>query len=289
MPFPVGIGIVTYNRRAILSETIDRVRAFTRQPNAALVVADDGSSDGTPAMLRDKQVPVITGVNMGIAWNKNRALFLLSQMLGCETVILLEDDTKPDRPAWEAAWIRAAGRWGHINLAGDWMSEYFLSGAGTPEDPVLSNMVTAQCSAYSWTALNFGGYFDPRYKGYGHEHVDHTRRLVRVGYGGTDQIIDGEEQVRYFLLKGDVNVVDCRSHFDQAQVDYNYQVACQSMGEQHHRVPWRDDAQLRQFRSETESAMSEGPERFRLTPAEYGTGATRTARRGWFGRLFGRA
>ena len=62
MSFPVGIGIVTYNRRAILSDTIDQVRAFTRQPNAALVVADDGSSDGTWGMLRDKQVPAITGV-----------------------------------------------------------------------------------------------------------------------------------------------------------------------------------------------------------------------------------
>ncbi len=289
MSFSLGIGIVTYNRQEILSQTIDRVRAYTRQPNAALVVADDGSSDGTPGMLRDKQVPVITGVNMGIAWNKNRALFLLSHMLGCETVILLEDDTQPKQAGWEAAWIRAARRWGHVNLAGDWMSEYFLSGAGTADDPVRSNMVTAQCSAYSWTALTFGGYFDSRYKGFGHEHVDHTRRLVRVGFGGTDQIVDGQEQVRYFLLKGELSVVACPSHYDQAQVDYNFQVARQTMGEQHPRMPWRDDIQLRQFRSETESAMSDGTERFRLTPADENAAATTTARRGIFGRMFGRA
>jgi glycosyltransferase involved in cell wall biosynthesis len=49
MSFKVGIGIVTYNRREILSDTIDKVRAFTHQPDAALVVADDGSSDGTLA------------------------------------------------------------------------------------------------------------------------------------------------------------------------------------------------------------------------------------------------
>ena len=288
MSFSLGIGIVTYNRRQILSDTLDRVKAYTRQPNTALVVADDGSSDGTPAMLRDKQVPVISGVNMGIAWNKNRALFLLSHMLGCEAVILLEDDTQPNTAGWEAAWIRSVRQWGHINLAGDWMSEYFLTGAGTPEDPVRSNMVTAQCSAYSWSALTFGGYFDTRYKGYGHEHVDHTRRLVRVGYGGTERSVDGQEQVRYFLLKGALDVVACRSHFDQAQVDHNFQVACQSMGEQHHRVPWRDDIQLRQFRSETDSAMTNGTERFRLTPAEYETAAIAPKQRGLFGRLFGR-
>jgi glycosyltransferase involved in cell wall biosynthesis len=285
MSFSVGIGIITYNRKKILSDTIDRVRAYTKQPGAAFVVADDGSNDGTVAMLRDKQVPVVTGVNMGIAWNKNRALFLLAQMLGCQSVILLEDDTQPNRAGWEVAWMRAAQRWGHMNLAGDWMREYFLSGAGTVEDPVRSAMVTAQCSVYSRNALTFGGYFDPRYKGFGHEHVDHTRRMIRAGYGGTDERIDGTEQVRHFLLKGDLDVVSCQSYYDQEQVDHNFQVASQTMGEQHYRAPWRDDIQLRQFRSETESATSEGPERFRLTPAEADRPA---ARRGWFSRLLGR-
>ena len=131
MSFSVGIGIVTFNRKDIVASTIDRVRQFTRDPDAVMVVADDGSSDGTLEMLREKQVPVITGVNMGIAWNKNRALFLLSHMLNCETVILLEDDTQPTRAGWEQEWITATRRWGHANFAADWMQEHFLSGAGT--------------------------------------------------------------------------------------------------------------------------------------------------------------
>jgi hypothetical protein len=55
MSFPVGIGIVTYNRKEILSDTIDRVRALTRQPGAALVVADDGSNDGTEERVMTKK------------------------------------------------------------------------------------------------------------------------------------------------------------------------------------------------------------------------------------------
>ncbi|HEX4178850.1 MAG TPA: glycosyltransferase [Rhizomicrobium sp.] len=143
MSFTVGIGIVTHNRKEILSDTINMVRAFTRQPNAALVVADDASNDGALAMLRDKQMPVITGVNMGIARNKNRALFLLSRMLGCETVILLEDDTRPNRAGWEEPWIEAARRCGHINYAGHWLRDHFISGLGTPDDPMRSAMLTA--------------------------------------------------------------------------------------------------------------------------------------------------
>jgi glycosyltransferase involved in cell wall biosynthesis len=282
MSFPVGIGIVTYNRKEILRDTIDQVRTFTRQPNAAMVVADDGSSDGTLAMLRDKQVPVITGVNMGIAWNKNRALFLLAHMLGCETVILLEDDTRPYHAGWEAEWIQAAQLWGHVNHAGGWMSEHFLSGAGTVADPVICNMITAQCTAFSRTALTYGGYFDPRFRGYGHEHVEHTARMLRVGYGGS------QERQTYNMIKGGVTVVASQSHADAAEEARNLQLAQQIIGQQDYRAPWANDAELRQFRSETESAMRDGPDRFRLTAAGNSAHAHRSASRGWFPRLLRR-
>jgi hypothetical protein len=232
---------------------------------------------------------VITGVNMGIAWNKNRALFLLSHMLGCDTVILLEDDTRPNRSGWEADWIAAAERWGHANYAGGWMHEHFLSGAGTVDDPVRSKMVTAQCSAYSHLALTFAGYFDSRFQGYGHEHVEHTRRLVRVGYGGTDQRINGEEQVIYNLIKGAVTVVTSQSYYTEEEEQRNLQLARRIMGEQGYRSPWGEDSQLRQFRSEIESAMRDGPERFRLTPAALRPSPRRPAGRGLFSRLFHRS
>ncbi|HEY0183297.1 MAG TPA: glycosyltransferase [Rhodopila sp.] len=289
MKFPVGIGIVTYNRMEIVKDTIDQVRACTLHPDSVMVVADDGSTDGTLAMLREKQVPVITGVNMGIAWNKNRALFVLSHMLGCETVILLEDDTRPNRIGWEAEWMKAAQRWGHTNLAADWLHEYFLSGTGTVDDPVRCKMITAQCSAYSHTALTFGGYFDPRFRGYGHEHVEHTRRLVRVGYGGSNEWVNGEEHVVFNLIKGDVSVVSSKSYFDSAEEERNLHLARQLMGQQGYRAPWGEDSELRQFRSETESAMSEGPDRFRLTRSDTGPSPGSAARRGFFGRLFRRS
>ena len=286
MSFALGIGIVTYNRRQIVSDTIDRVREFTRQPDTAFVVADDGSSDGTLEMLREKQVPVITGINMGIAWNKNRALFLLSQILGCQAVVLLEDDTRPAKPGWEAPWIGATRRWGHVNFAAPWMAEHILSGAGTPDDPMVGKAVTAQCSAYSHDALTYGGYFDPRFRGYGHEHVEHTRRLIRVGYGGTDEIVDGNERVRYFLLSGGLTVVDCQSHMNAAEEERNLHLARSIMGQQGYRSPWGEDRELRQFRSETESATGGGTERFRLTApsAAVNTGPSR----GLFARLLGR-
>lgn len=288
MSFPVGIGIVTFNRKDIVASTIDRVRQFTRDPDAVMVVADDGSSDGTLEMLREKQAAVVTGANMGIAWNKNRALFLLSHMLGCETVILLEDDTQPTRAGWEQEWMAATCRWGHANFAADWMQEHFLSGAGTASDPVRCRLVTAQCSSYSRSALTFGGYLDPLFRGYGHEHVEHTRRLVRVGYGGSETNVNGEEQVLYNLLKGDLIVVGSESYYDREQEEHNLQLARGLMAKQGYRSPWGDDREMRQFRSETESALSDGPDRFRIKPALAAL-SHNPAQRGLLAGLFRRA
>ena len=131
-PLLLGIGIVTYNRRAVLSETLDRVQQHTKHPRTVVAVADDGSTDGTLDMLRARQVLTVTGRNMSIAWNKNRALFLLSELLRCDVVLLLEDDAYPARDHWETEWIHAAVRWGHANVAVRWIEDTCRSRLGAP-------------------------------------------------------------------------------------------------------------------------------------------------------------
>ena len=264
MQLRVGIGIITFNRKNLLAETVARVRGMTRHPHVDLVVADDGSTDGTLEMLREHNVPVVTGVNMGIAWNKNRALFLLAQMLNCDIAILLEDDTHPAREGWETEWMEGARRWGHVNYAGPWMKHQFISGAGTAADPVLSGVVTAQCSSYTREALMFGGYFDPRFRGYGHEHVEHSRRLIRVGYGGTDDVVDGREKVVFKLIDGNVAAQDAPSYGNPAEIQRNLAIATQAMGERSYRAAWANETEMRQFRAEQESAIQARPDGFAL-------------------------
>jgi hypothetical protein len=194
---------------------------------------------------------------MGIAWNKNRALFLLGAVLQCDTVILLEDDSYPTQDGWEQEWIQATQRWGHANFAGGWFSNSFLGGVGTLDDPILSKDVTAQCSGYSATALLYGGYFDSRFRGYGQEHVEHTRRLLRVGYGGTYEEIDGEVRPIYKLLKSCIEVTNPNSFSDQGDRDRNWLVCRQLLFDETYRMPWRDDAELIQFREEIANALKD--------------------------------
>ena len=256
MAIRVGIGIITCNRKDVLAETLARLRAHTTSP-CTLAVADDGSTDGTADLVRSQNITLVTGRNMGIAWNKNRALFLLGAVLQCDTVILLEDDSYPTQDGWEQEWIQATQRWGHANFAGGWFSNSFLGGVGTLDDPILSKDVTAQCSGYSATALLYGGYFDSRFRGYGQEHVEHTRRLLRVGYGGTYEEIDGEVRPIYKLLKSCIEVTNPNSYSDQGDRDRNWLVCRQLLFDETYRMPWRDDAELIQFREEIANALQD--------------------------------
>jgi GT2 family glycosyltransferase len=253
----VGIGIVTCNRKEVLLETLARVRAHTRSP-CALVVADDGSEDGTDDAVRSQKVTLATGRNMGIAWNKNRALFLLGAIVRCDVVILLEDDSFPTKDGWEQEWIQASERWGHANLAGEWFRDSFLKGTGTVDDPILSKDVSAQCSSFSRAALLYGGYFDSRFRGFGQEHVEHSRRLLRIGYGGSYEDIDGEVRPIYKLLKGGIEVNFPSSFYNQADSDRNWMICRELLFDETYRMPWRDDAELNQFREEMTQALRGG-------------------------------
>jgi glycosyltransferase involved in cell wall biosynthesis len=256
MALRLGVGIVTFNRKNVLAETLARVQAHTTSP-FTLVVADDGSEDGTDKLVREKNVTLVTGQNMGIAWNKNRALFLLADIMQCDVVILLEDDTFPIRDGWEGEWVDAAHRWGHSNCAGEWFRSEFLKGSGTLDDPILCKVVTAQCSVYSREALRYGGYLDSRFFGFGQEHVEHTRRLIRVGrYGGTYEDIDGEVRPIYKLIWGGIQVTTPPSFSNRADTERNWRVCQQLLFEETYRAPWRDDIELAQFHAEMARAVA---------------------------------
>jgi hypothetical protein len=250
----------------ILAETIERVRALTREENTALVVADDGSTDGTADMLRDLGVAVAGGQNRGVAWNKNRALFVLSQMLACETVILLEDDTRPAAPGWETEWIAAAKRWGHVNAAMPWIRHHAISGSGSAADPLVSPHTTAQCASWSREALTFAGYMDTRFTGFGHEHVEHSFRMVRSGYGGCVMHLDGEDKVMFYAIDAGLDPVPAATHGTEETKARNAALATEVFCDRSFRAAWRDEHEMYIFRDEAAAALRNGEAAFRLVP-----------------------
>jgi hypothetical protein len=169
-------------------------------------------------------------------------------------VIILEDDTRPSEHDWQQRWVSAALRWGHVNIAGEWFRESFASGAGTAEDPVMSRDVSAQCSAFTREALSFGGFMDPRFRGYGFEHVEHTRRLIRYGFGGEQTVTDGFARPLFRLIAGGLEVEHGPSSGTAADVERNRALCDQVLRDGHYRAPWTDEAEMAQFRAELAGA-----------------------------------
>lgn len=77
----VSVAVVTYNQVEFLRECLDAILAQD-YPELEIVVADDGSPDATPELVRDYQrrhpgriVPLLSPINRGITANQNAALF----------------------------------------------------------------------------------------------------------------------------------------------------------------------------------------------------------------------
>lgn len=278
----VGIGLITYNRKDVLRETIALLRKNTVHANTSLIVADDGSTDGTRDMLDRMGVSYVTGGNGGVAWNKNRALFALEENAHCDVVILLEDDTQPIVYGWDTPWIEAAVRYGHMNVALEQINQQYLRGSGTVADPIISKLISAQCACFSREALRFAGYFDPRFKGYGHEHVEHSIRMVRCGYGGQEEMVDGSMKIVFKLLRSEFSLRPVKSFGSQEESDRNLALTQKIVVEQHYRAPWYDEHEMARFRLEMMDVRARHPDGFPLQPEGY-VSPPPEGRAPWFG------
>ncbi|MPV99013.1 glycosyltransferase family 2 protein [Bombella apis] len=253
----LGIGIITYNRKDILKEVIASIRRHTRT-TFEFVVADDGSTDGTPDMLKELNVPCVTGRNKGISWNRNRVLWYLKEEKRCDWILILEDDCFPTVFGWELPWIEAIERYGHINFMPEITIEIdndISSGSGTPEDPFIAPMHQAFCVGYHAKALSHVGYLDVRFEKYGEEHVEHTQRFLRAGYGGLAQHLS-PERGQLFYLRGGLNTLPSHSHGNHELAMRNQAIHDAIRHEPLYRHPWRTDEQMFEFREEIAAALS---------------------------------
>ena len=253
----IGVGVTTYNRKWKLQETLARLRAVTPEP-FDLVVADDGSRDGTVEYLAGTGLDFVTGRNRGVAWNKNRALYTLFRR-GHDAIVLLEDDAFPAEAGWLTMWAEAARRYDHMNYAGEWFPPHiFLRGDGSLDDPFVTSASTAQVSAFSRRAIERVGFFDTRFRGYGHEHVDLTQRMIRDGMGGFwhPSREDGGAEYEYLSLAGGMQPTADSSFADDGQVQANGALFASLRDAPLRRDPWQDEAERAVLLAEVAAAAA---------------------------------
>lgn len=248
---PTGVGVVTFNRLPVLAECVRRVREFTASPYE-LVVADDGSTDGTADWCRENGVACVTGPNGGAGVNKARALLALMARTDCDPLILLEEECQPDEAGWEARWRAAALRWHHVNFfrpAWHWVSP--LAGEGTPMRPLWSEWITGQCTATSRAAMRLVGYPDPRLRGFGEEHVEWTYRFARAlgwpPFLGHDASAAPYRRYVGPVLGGGLRDTDAGTYTNRAEIERNIRIHEAIQHDPVYRDPWIDDAERRQM------------------------------------------
>lgn len=252
----LGIGVITFNRVDILTKTIENIKKYTKT-DFELVVADDGSSDATRDVLAENGITYVTGLNRGISWNRNRALYYLKEVKSCSHIIIFEDDCSPAVFGWEQEWLSAIDAFGHVNYMPELTIEIdndISYGTGTSLDPFIAPMHQALCVGYHARALSMVGYLDTRFKKYGEEHVEHTHRFLRSGYGGLLQYLRPERGQVYYI-KGGLNVTPSKSHGDHEIASYNQKIHENIKEEPVYRSPWRIDNEMYAFREEMESAL----------------------------------
>jgi len=243
----IGVGITTWNREHMVVQTIESLRAAALCP-LEFFVSDDGSTDRTVDALKAVTgISWLTARNRGIAWNKNRALFYLHRIRKCDVVLLIEDDVQPTKKGWDVEWLLATLSFGHVNYA----PEGFLKNDadGVWYNPIRSGLLTGQCSGFTSEALDYVGYLDSRFRRFGHEHVEHTMRMIRAGYGGIHQRA-GERHCTFFLINGSLRVIDMPSSGDPTSVEINGRIFDAIWNDGIHRMAWRTDDEMRALRDE---------------------------------------
>lgn len=247
----VGVGVTTFNRFDILVETIKKIKTYSIC-DIDIVVCDDGSEDKTKEIIKIyEDISYILGENMGISWNKNRALYYLYSIKKCDVVILIEDDVSPNEYGWDLEWSLSSLIYGHINYLPTWLREQ-SHGNGQWYKPYVSKLLSGQCSAFSSYALSFVGFLDTRFKRYGHEHVEHTLRMIRAGFGG-EHSDNNKKDCNFFSIKGGLDTVESISTFSEDSVSENSIVFDKIWDESIYRMAWRNDQEMKILKSEIDN------------------------------------
>lgn len=203
--FPtVTVVVATYDNRDLCESCLNGLARNTAWPSLRIVVVDNGSRDGTGAMLarvasRDARVKVITNEeNRGFAGGTNQGLALSNS----EYVVLLNDDTIV-APGWLArliAHLEGNPRLGLVcpvtNQIGnaakiatryvtlEEMEAFAIERAfAHPGELEPTDVVALFCAAARRSVLESVGYLDERYEIGLFEDDDLARALRERGYG----------------------------------------------------------------------------------------------------------
>jgi len=191
--------VSTFNRLAYLQRFVDSFLATRGERfRWALVVGDDGSTDGTLDYLRALrpegcQLVVLENKRRGIAGQAN-TMFRVAQALGFDFGAKCDDDIFFVAPGWDSLYFDAAQKTGFAHLV------YHNTGwkpakHDAQREGLVSRVSALDCMGCLYTfspaVLERVGFLDVRnFPVRGHAHIDWTVRCCRAGFNQADTLWD---------------------------------------------------------------------------------------------------
>lgn len=197
--------VTTVNRKDYLQDFINDW-AKTKSPHidSVLIVADDGSTDGTIEWLSEQldignsRLVIIRNNGLGIARQTNSIIDFISNIDNqIDAIFMCNDDIRFLRPGWDKAYHEAMRSSGYDHLV------YFNPEWKPPsheENSLRSDSITSYCTAreamgcfYTLTPrlIDRLGFFDEEaFPVRGHSHVDYTLRACRLEANDSQFLFD---------------------------------------------------------------------------------------------------
>ena len=211
------IGVTTYNRIEYLKNFINSFeQTFSRKYNWCLIVADDGSTDGTIEWLIEDLAPVDYALivkrndTLGIARQSNS---IFSTMMDMDVerkrvLFMCNDDIRFDKVGWDDLYLTAMEVHGMDHLVyfnPDWKTPKFDEYIGG-RAPLVSYANARDVMGCFYTVTNKLidkiGYFDENeFPVRGHSHIDFTIRACRVNENIMETTFDTLNSNQYISME----------------------------------------------------------------------------------------
>lgn len=207
----IVIGVTTYNRLEYLQKFVETFLA-TKDPSFrhTLIVADDGSFDGSQEFIKQLELDTKTDViliqnqSVGVAGQTNSILYAASKLI-FDFGFKADDDVIFRKPGWESLYLEAAQESGFEHLV-----LYNREWKQSTSRRKNRGLVTSSTDVYNsmgcfWTftpnVIQQVGYFDEiEFPVRGNSHLDYSARACRLGMNSEATLFDAFNSEKYIEL-----------------------------------------------------------------------------------------
>lgn len=201
--------ITTYNRKSYLQDCINTFMSTKSDKFIwTIIVADDGSNDGTIEYLESLQLDlpiVIIKNNRNFISRQTNSIFEVCNYLDYDFGFKVDDDVHFADKGWDIDYVNAYVKYGFAHLV-HYNPEHLKYKKHVLNGDLFAGCDVRGCMGCLFTFIpeifKTVGYFDEeKFKTFGHGHQEWTLRCCRAGYNNSTNVYDVKDSYLKVKLK----------------------------------------------------------------------------------------